>query len=266
MNLLAVRIVLRPRSLPDVLDLAIPFCLSAWRPLGKLALAALAPIAAGAAYARLGLRWEWPTVWLVMLPIALFVQGLFTLAFGEALFAEPSAMRVRRVAGEFGRRSFAYLVVFVVRQVLALLAGTTILLLPLVPPFLFAGESLLLERVGVGQAFARSRALVRQHGVACFGLWLFTLALPPAGAIVADLAGDAVVSFVLQLGRPVGYLWTDGGSGFAVLGALLALPVAAAARFLGYIDLRTRKEGWDIQLRFRALLDQDEEEQRRRAA
>ena len=49
-------------------------------------------------------------------------------------------------------------------------------------------------------------------------------------------------------------LFVHGGSGFAVAGALLAVPVAAAARFLGYIDLRTRKEGWDIQLRFLRLV------------
>ena len=41
-----------------------------------------------------------------------------------------------------------------------------------------------------------------------------------------------------------------------MLGALLCIPVAAAMRFLYYIDLRTRKEGWDIQLRFVALAEQ----------
>jgi hypothetical protein len=265
MNLLAVRIVLRPRSLPDVLDLAVPFCLSAWRPLGKLALAALGPLALLAGWLRLRAGWEWWMVWLLVLPVAFFVQGLFTLAFGEALFAEPAALRLGRVSGELLRRIVPYSFVHLVRLLVVALASVTLVLLPIVPSFLFAGESLLLERVGVGQALSRSRALARQHGLACFGLWLFTLALPPAGAIIADLAGDAVVSFVLQLGRPLGNLWTDGGSGFAVLGALLAVPVVAAARFLGYIDLRTRKEGWDIQLRFRALVDQDEEERRHAA-
>src|SRR5262249_4133402 len=67
----------------------------------------------------------------------------------------------------------------------------------------------------------------------------------------------------LQLGVPAGELWTDGGSGFAVLGALLAVPVVAAVRFLGYVDLRTRKEGWDIQLRFVALAEQSTAGRRR---
>ena len=71
--------------------------------------------------------------------------------------------------------------------------------------------------------------------------------------------------YVLQLGHPTGSLWNDGGSGFAVLGALLAVPLGAAMRFLGYIDLRTRKEGWDIQLRFVALAEQSALGRRRAA-
>ena len=64
------------------------------------------------------------------------------------------------------------------------------------------------------------------------------------------------------MGRPVGSLWSDGGSGFAVIGALLSAPFVASASFLGYIDLRTRKEGWDIQLRFMALADTKTEARR----
>ena len=80
-----------------------------------------------------------------------------------------------------------------------------------------------------------------------------------------DLLCNAVVGFVLQLGHPTGELFSDGGSGFAVLGALLAVPLAAAVRFLGYVDLRTRKEGWDIQLRFVALAEQSALGRRRAA-
>jgi len=80
--------------------------------------------------------------------------------------------------------------------------------------------------------------------------------LPALGATSIDLLGNALTSFVLQLGYPTGELFSDGGSGFAVFGALLAVPLVAAARFLGYVDLRTRKEGWDIQLRFVALAEQ----------
>jgi hypothetical protein len=53
-------------------------------------------------------------------------------------------------------------------------------------------------------------------------------------------------------------LWSDGGSAYAVAGALLSAPFVASASFLGYIDLRTRKEGWDIQLRLAALADSED--------
>jgi hypothetical protein len=53
-----------------------------------------------------------------------------------------------------------------------------------------------------------------------------------------------VTSFVFQLGYPTGQLFEDGGSGFAVLGALLAVPLVAAVRFSGTsICARARKAG-----------------------
>ena len=58
----------------------------------------------------------------------------------------------------------------------------------------------------------------------------------------------------MQLGRPVGSLFDNGGSTYALLGYFLSVPYVASARFLGYVDSRTRREGWDIQVRFAALL------------
>ena len=57
----------------------------------------------------------------------------------------------------------------------------------------------------------------------------------------------------LQLGAPFGELTTDGGTVYAVTGFFLTIPIVAAARFLTYVDLRTRREGWDIQLKFMAI-------------
>ena len=99
----------------------------------------------------------------------------------------------------------------------------------------------------------------------CTGIWIATLLLPALAAVSLDFLLNNVCEYILQLGHPVGDLFSDGGSGFAVAGALLAVPLAAAMRFLGYIDLRTRKEGWDIQLRFVALAEQGELGRRRAA-
>jgi hypothetical protein len=253
-NLLAARVVLRPRSLADVLDLALPLCLANRRPLSVLAAIALGPIAGLAAFLRLHGQWRWGFVWCVVLEAAFVAEGLFTVAFGELLFREPNDVRPWAVVRTFAGRFPSYLVAVIARQ-LALVASAALVFVPFMtgPATVFVGEAHLLERASPGVAWTRSRALARNRGSFCAGLWLATMVMPAIGAVVGDQLGNAVVGFVLQLGRPLGDLWTQGGSGFAVAGALLAAPVAAAARFLGYIDLRTRKEGWDIQLRFMAV-------------
>ena len=124
---------------------------------------------------------------------------------------------------------------------------------------------MLLEGASFGKALARSRALARNRGGVCFAIWLVRLFLPAFAALALDLLLNGVCRYVLQLGHPTGALSIDGGSGFAVLGALLAVPLGAAMRFLGYVDLRTRKEGWDIQLRFVALAEQSALGRRRAA-
>jgi hypothetical protein len=185
-------------------------------------------------------------------------EGIFTVAAGELLFREPAAVRASACVLRFLRRLPTYLAVHVVHKLALAASATLVVLIPWpAARLLFAQEAALLEGAGVGQALARSAALSRHRGVGCFGLWFVTLCLPFLFGMGAQLAGDALVSFVFQLGRPLGSLWTDGGSGYAVLGVLAAAPVAAAARFLGYIDLRTRKEGWDIQLRFMSIAERE---------
>jgi hypothetical protein len=256
-NLLASRVVLRPRSLADVLDLAIPFCLMNKRPLGLLAAIALAPIAALAAWLRIGKQWDWDDLWLVIAGAAFLFQGVFTVALGELLFQEPRNVRVRAHLRRFLHRLPACFISMLARTVV-LIASAILIVMPffLAPPSAFITEALLLENATPGKALARSRALSRNRLFSCLGLWLAALALPAFGAVAMDVMGNAVVGIVLQLGSPTGELFEQGGSGFAVLGFLLCIPIAAAMRFLYYIDLRTRKEGWDIQLRFVSLAEQ----------
>jgi hypothetical protein len=59
-----------------------------------------------------------------------------------------------------------------------------------------------------------------------------------------------VVSYLLQAGEPFGSLLQDGGSPYALAGLFLATPLVASARFLSYIDGRTRRDAWDVQVRF----------------
>ncbi len=185
------------------------------------------------------------------------LDGVFTVTLGELLFQEPRDVRIGGILRRFFRRLSACVIAFVVRGVV-LLASSVLIVMPffLAPPSMFMTEALLLENATLGKALARSRALARNRHISCLGLWLATLTLPAFGAVAMDVIGNSLVDFVLQMGRPTGELFEHGGSGFAVLGALLCVPAAAAMRFLYYIDLRTRKEGWDIQLRFVALAEQ----------
>jgi hypothetical protein len=250
-NLLAARVVLRQRSMSDALDLALPFCLANKRPLGILALVILGPIAALLGYLRIAKHWSWVPLWLLCVGASLIVQGAFTIAMGELLFKPPAETRVRTFVARFLRRLPALVFATVMRLVLL-----TLTLLILAPTRIFVPEAILLEGASFGKAMSRSGALARNRGGFCLGVWLAAALLPAVGAMSMDLLGNSVTSFVFQLGYPTGQLFEDGGSGFAVLGALLAVPLVAAVRFLGYIDLRTRKEGWDIQLRFVALAEQ----------
>jgi hypothetical protein len=259
-NLLAARVLLRQRSLADTLDLALPFCLSNKRPLGLLSLVMLGPVAALLAFLRVAKHWSWFSVWLICLAAAVLIQGVFTVALGELLFKPPAETRTRPFVTRFIRRLPALLFAIVARELMLIFT-----LLILAPGSIFLPEAMLLEGATFRRALTRSRALARNRIGSCIGIWLATALLPAFGAVAMDVVCNALVGFVLQLGHPVGELFEHGGSGFAVLGALLAVPLAAAVRFLGYVDLRTRKEGWDIQLRFVALAEQNALGRRRAA-
>lgn len=253
MNLFSSRLVLRPRLLTEVLDLAAPFALACGRPLAFTALLVLGPLGALAAGLRLGLGWSWLALWAVMIPLGVLAQGAFTIVLGEAMFNPPEAVRVGSLLRRYLGR-LPLLVALHLTRLGALLACLTVVL-PVViegPRWLFVGEAALLEQAGLGQAVARSRALTRDRLGFSLVLAVALLALPAVTMMLAEQIGNSVLGAVMQLGQPLGVLADDGGSGLAVAGMLLGLPLAASARFLGYIDLRTRREGWDIQLRFTA--------------
>ena len=257
MNLLAARVVLRPRSLGDVLDLTVPFCLSSWRLLARLSLTSLLPACALCLYVRLGRGWTAPQTWALALGLAELLEGLFTAAFGELLFQPASAVRPAAIWGRFARRLGHYLGALVVSRVLLAVCAATVIGIAAVPflavHLLFVREVCLLEGAGFIAAIGRASKFVQRQLGSCLGLQVALLTAPPAMAVAAELLGDALVDTGLQLGSPFGQLFIEGVSGYALVGFFLSVPVVAAGRFLKYIDVRTRKEGWDIQLRFTAI-------------
>jgi hypothetical protein len=246
-NLLEARVALRPRSMSDVIDLAGPFCVTNRRLFVPLALWVSLPGGLLAFLCRVEAGWPWWAVWLIVAAYLLLASGAYTVAAGELLFREPGKVRVARVVARFLRRLPALVVARFV-QIVARLFFTT--------------EAVLLESGSPLGSLARSSRLVLYRGIPCFGLAMACLAAPFVFAMAADLLGDTLVDVIFQMGEPVGSLWTHGGSGYAVAGALLSAPFVASASFLGYVDQRTRKEGWDIQLRFMALADADHRDRR----
>lgn len=248
MNLGAARIVLRRRTQAESFDLALAWCTGPSRGLLlRLGAVVLLPAIAGCAALRWGLAWKWLDVWMVAIAIATVVQGLFTIAVGRSLFAAD--IRARDVLGAWLRRLPSYLGALLVTRVL--LAIAMVLLFPLVwmwPRMAFVHEASLLELHGPWAARRRAVEIVRgDFGEALVMLLVAGLALVFA-IHLGDVIGVVVLDVLLQLGRPFGDLYEDGGSLAALVGFFAAIPYVATARFLRYIDTRTRRDGWDLQL------------------
>jgi hypothetical protein len=65
------------------------------------------------------------------------------------------------------------------------------------------------------------------------------------------------MQFVLSLGPPFEDL-SEGGSLYAIVGVLVAVPLFVTARLLAYVGGRAEQDGWDVQLRFQALKAREE--------
>jgi uncharacterized protein YfiM (DUF2279 family) len=265
-NLGASAIVLRPRGMAEILDLACRLSVSvAFGLYARLALVVLLPVLAGCLALRYAAGWSWPDVWWAAIAAATIAQGIFTVSVGRLLFSE--AVTVAQALRLFGRRLGSYLVMlflsrglfaavaFLLGQASVTLAALTLLcVLPFVwPRFYFVHEASLLEGAGPTEAIRRSSRFVQGRGGAVLGVLLSILLTQAAFVVVAELLCQGLVTQVLQLGKPFGALFADGGSPYALAGLLLSVPYVATARFLEYIDARTRSDGWDVQLRFLAI-------------
>ena len=130
------------------------------------------------------------------------------------------------------------------------------------PSLVFVHEASLLEGAAPVAAMQRASRFVKGRAWTTFGL-LSMLLVGQAGALlIGELLGQSLLDDVLQLGKPFGSLFDGGGSPFAILGLLVSVPFVATARFLQYIDTRTRSDGWDVQVRFLAIASKESNERR----
>lgn len=262
MNLTRAHVVLRMRTIGEVLDLACKLCVTGTLGLYlKLAAIVLLPAYAGCLVLRYALGWSWLFVWLVAAGAATIVQGVFTVAAGRYLFAET--LTVREVLGVYGRRFGAYLGALIISRFFIGVAALFIVILPFAwMRSLFVHEACLLEMASSGGAVKRASRFVQADGARAFQMLLLLVLAQLGFVLVAELLGHGIVDTVLQLGQPFEVAWRHGGSAYALLGFFASVPYIATARFLLYIDRRTRIDGWDIQLRFMAIAANDAQHRR----
>lgn len=253
MDLKAARIVLRPRKGAEIFDLALRYCFAAdprlylWLTL-LLVLPALA-ICVTLHYA-LGLAWGW--VWVIAYLLSQGLQGPFSVAAGRLMF-EPE-LSVRDVMRHFKDRFWSFVGATTLRVALVAVSSVFVITGFLVAHrLLYVNEAVLLERAKAGEALKRSSRFVQGYGSHGVGMVFGLTAAVLLSVITFESLGQGLMSFVLQIGEPFGTLLDGGGSPFALLGLLLAVPYLSTARFLAYVDQRTRQDGWDVQVKFMAL-------------
>jgi hypothetical protein len=254
LNLGEASIVVRRRSLLEVVDLGFRFVSGVNAPLfARLAAATLLPCWVLCALARLLLEWTWPAIWVLALSLGTLAQGVFTIAVGRLMFSE--SITARAVLKQFLLRLPTYLGALIATRVMIVLGSFVLILGPVAwVSAAFVHEAVLLEGASSWvEAVRRSNSFSRHHGRSTFELLCVLTAAMVTGIVTGEAVGHGVVEFVLQLGQPFGSLWPGGGSLYAIFGLLASVPLCATARFLSYIDARTRRDGWDIQVRFMAI-------------
>jgi len=245
------RVVLRPRGPLEVFDLTVRFARVHAPALWRLALWTILPWAPIFA----GLCWYFEGhLALFIIPIALgpLVQGAYTILGGRLLFSDH--VELTPLARESASTGLRLLPLWFMYGVFTLVSAVACFYaLPLVQVAgLFVTEAVLLERAHMGKAIQRSVAVAGAGlGHACVAVGL-RWAIALWGALVCESLGQFLFDFVLQLGQPFGSLFAGQATPFALMGLLASNPLQSLYRLLVYVDVRTRAEGWDLQVALRA--------------
>jgi hypothetical protein len=244
------RITIRERSYVDILDLALRVVRQYAWPLAVVFFAGVAPT----------MLLNWWLLWdfheedpelgfplghvTLMILLIVFEAPLATapttLYLGQAMFSERPSLR--GVFGEF-RRSLPQLLVL------------QVLLRPLAFFWTYLNEIILLDRnplrrksSGNSSTFSRARDIHHNIGGDLFGQWVISVFL---GAL---LVLSWWLSIVMVRWMLLGQMEWD-LSLFTVylpLTVWLAIGFFCVVRFLSYVDLRIRREGWEVELVVRA--------------
>ncbi|MFK7927806.1 MAG: hypothetical protein AB8H79_06440 [Myxococcota bacterium] len=249
MNPNLCRVALRPRGPFEVFDLTLRFIRERARPLLWLSVCTVLPATVVCSFLSFYDDYQYIAL-LIAVGVAPLIHAPFTAVGGRLLFADDTSVRqglwstIRRPSG---------LVVTVGASVatwVLICTGVGVLALPFT---VYLPETAILERVSLSRGTSRSSRLAAgQLGVATVAA-IAPWALMLWGGLVGELSGQLLVGFVLQLGQPLGALEFGDMTPFLLAGILLSHPIYAIFRLLLYVDVRTRMEGWDLQVGLRAL-------------
>lgn len=255
MNLGDSAVVLRPRAMSEIADLAFRLCFSLAFPLYlRLSFFSLLPALGLCLTLHYWADFTWAQVWLVAILLVPVVEAPFSIAISQLMFSPT--IGPRPVFALVRKRFGSLLWSLVIRAVGGLIGVLTLfILLPFVLiRLLMLDEACLLEGLSASRAYQRSHRLVESRGAGSGFLLVILLGMIRIGSVIlTELTVDGLLGDLLQLGRPLGWLFSDGGSPFSLAGFFLAIPIVATVRFLYYIDTRTRADGWDVQLRFHRI-------------
>lgn len=266
------RVVLRPRSLDEVLDLALAYGREHKRDMGRMMLALVIPAMAITAAAKVLLELSWLQAWIVVVILTPILERVAVTYAGRHLFGNAPRMRAALVGAL--RRPLTALgaalcipIPFVIALVgdMDSVAIAFAVIIGMFWPFVLAWTIYLsivlnLEGLSFSKGARRSGMLVSYRFGRAIGFVLITSTMRFIAVIVGDLTLRFVVSFVLQLGDPFDTLFENQGSWASFAGYYLIAPYVAVARLFDYVDARTRLEGWDIQVRFKAVATQSRED------
>jgi hypothetical protein len=198
----------------------------------------------------LGGGWGWG--WFIGIAWSLFTQVPFTILASRLVFEDHVRARDVVVASLYETPRVLAL------RLLTLTAIALAFLMLFVPAawvaiiFCFSPEVLLLERASVGGTLGRSQRIAQSDFGESLMMVVVGLVTTAVAVAVADVGGRAIIEELLQFRAPPS-MFVEGGSVLALIGLFGAVPYLATARFLTYLNIRTRAEGWDIQTRFAAL-------------
>ena len=246
------RFVLRQRGVLESADLALRLLVLHARAFGWLTLAVCVPGFVLTLVLRYVLYLDASVVWCVALALAAWCEGPFTSLAGAIAMDRDATARSAIQAFR------PYAVSYLWHRSLAL-AAEALASVAFVAPWLFAAPSLLfvpevvlLERASHG-VFARSARVIATASARAFQTVMLLLLSRALGMALFDAVMRRSLGLVLDVHARVESLFEEGISPYALAGLWLAVPVTAMVRYVAYADLRTLREGWDVQRRFQLL-------------